>query len=323
MPLPSKYSEVFMRYVADLRQSHIEARAWWDVTVDRFQRVGTTRAKAEHLTRLRWPMGPTSHPRVLATFRKYFLVIEELNDLYLDEPDERLSIIPDEENLWGNPEEDPKEEDVLMQPRAVLLQALLDYEPELGDFMKYLVFLPIGEIVPDSLSRQGKKESAVPLIFHDTQMGSTRLLEQGLDLFYPLSERRQGKRGIEARPSSYLMIYREYVAILNSSTVNAVTWWNSLVVRANEQIGDVDKSIRLNYELRPAGPASHPFIVATVREYWLKLTQLPKNDTDDVELFPPTILLNWLIEDGFTDMSDLLTGMPYWPIGLDENGNWC
>jgi len=28
------------------------------------------------------------------------------------------------------------------------------------------------------------------------------------------------------------------------------------------------------------------------------------------------------VEEGLKDYVRLLTCMPYWPIGLDENGNW-
>lgn len=167
------------------------------------------------------------------------------------------------------------------------------------------------------------KDPMKPLIFHNVQMGASRLLEQGADLCFPGADTSSVFQRSLVRNDRYLSVYEDYKVSLKMSRTVAVEWWNALVNNSTEVIGDAGKALRRNYELRPAGPASHPAVVSTVREYWLLCIDKAKMLRLEETLPPSAILLGWLIEDGLSDLSDILTAMPYWPIGLDENGNWC
>ena len=37
---------------------------------------------------------------------------------------------------------------------------------------------------------------------------------------------------------------------------------------------------------------------------------------------PEEFLLRWLVTDRLDELAEFLAGMPYWPIGMDEDGNW-
>jgi hypothetical protein len=38
---------------------------------------------------------------------------------------------------------------------------------------------------------------------------------------------------------------------------------------------------------------------------------------------PQDVLLRWLADSGADDCVELATAMPYWPIELDGEGQWC
>jgi len=99
-------------------------------------------------------MGPTSHPRVLAIYRKYFIACEQLNAIVADEFQRKL-LDEDAHDVdgWGV-EEARKEDDgsdgdwgaeSVMDPPMFLIDSLAGRRDDLGDFMMFLVFAPIGE----------------------------------------------------------------------------------------------------------------------------------------------------------------------------------
>lgn len=158
----------------------------------------------------------------------------------------------------------------------------------------------------------------VPFIFHDTGLGANRLLAQPRDL--PLGN--VAEIPIEAAAQSYRQLFLSYVEELDRACAIAIAWWNNLVRRSMAQDNlDETQAMRLNYEQRPAGPASRPEVVFVVREYWLRVVVL--NEANRTGVAPQILLLGWLLSNGRLDLYSILTAMPYWPIGLDKNGNWC
>lgn len=77
-----------------------------------------------------------------------------------------------------------------------------------------------------------------------------------------------------------------------------------------------EQAIEESFDRRLAGAASHPKVVWIVRSYWLAAARIG-------EVSPEIFLLQWLIDSGETELVRLIACMPYWPIGLDETGNWC
>jgi hypothetical protein len=76
------------------------------------------------------------------------------------------------------------------------------------------------------------------------------------------------------------------------------------------------------------GPLVHDGrAIRLIRKYWLEIDRLKNErlplDKDFIE--PLTFLVEDLAEDDDDqqDLVDFLTEIAYWPIGLDENNEWC
>jgi len=136
----SVYDSITNDYLNDLRVARDEALAWWDRLLKDSAPDGDMLA-AERRVRPRWPAGAVSHPRVIAVYRYYFLMLDKLND-------ERHAAYEmggpsrDEGIGWG--EEDEEEWDGIVEPRFLLLDTLEAVAPELAEFMSRFVFCAIG-----------------------------------------------------------------------------------------------------------------------------------------------------------------------------------
>ena len=97
-------------------------------------------AAAERAVRPRWPAGPVSHPRVIAVYRYYFLMIDALNE----QRDAARAAPPENNGDTGWGEEDEETEDGVLEPRFILLDNLESKDPEIAEFMSKFVFSPIG-----------------------------------------------------------------------------------------------------------------------------------------------------------------------------------
>lgn len=125
-----------------------------------------------------------------------------------------------------------------------------------------------------------------------------------------------------AAPAELVRLYDNYLHDLDEVLAIAGETWNAEVEDRRNDGLDLDEAILDTIETNGvAGPAAHPTVVWLVRKYWLECARIGAGQSKAVR--PETFLLGWLIEDRRDDAVTLLTAMPYWPIGLDDNGNWC
>jgi hypothetical protein len=131
-------NELRKAYVAELRESKNAAELWWAELSNSYaaRKVGL---KPEDL----WPLGPASHPWVIATYRKYFFLCVELNRKLSTGPPERPAHAASEQD-WGSDE--PDEPLVLtVEPKVFVLDLLSGGDThDLYEFLLSLVFVPIG-----------------------------------------------------------------------------------------------------------------------------------------------------------------------------------
>jgi hypothetical protein len=135
------FDEIFERYVQDLRPARDEAVRWWQSLLD------STAADpdATQRLRLRWPCGPTSHPRVIGVYRQYYLECDKVNvEIWKKQANRNATA------GWG--EDDEKVGTGQVPPARFLLDNLESVDAELGKFMEILVFSPIGTNVNDEAS---------------------------------------------------------------------------------------------------------------------------------------------------------------------------
>jgi hypothetical protein len=118
-------------------------------------------------------------------------------------------------------------------------------------------------------------------------------------------------------------LFREYCEESDLVTCAASNWWAETLDARQRLAGERDRAARQAWIDRPAGPASFPGLVALVRDFWLACHNLNLESVLAERVPPEVFLLQWLIEDGnYQQAVDVLACMPYWPIGLDREGNW-
>jgi hypothetical protein len=116
-------------------------------------------------------------------------------------------------------------------------------------------------------------------------------------------------------------LFREYREEAEHVTAVALEWWEDTIDAP--QGGPPDqKAVREAWECRPAGPASFPGLVALVRDFWLACDRLNQEVAEDERVPPWTFLLGWLLDGSHEQCVSVMVCMPYWPIGLDRDGNW-
>jgi hypothetical protein len=150
----NRYEDLFTAYVSEMRESMRTANAWWkNLRKAETREVG--REQAEKALDQRWPFGPASHPRILATYRKYFLACEALNreledrERSLDEPS--LEDGNDEKD-WGEEEDDDDsdesegfgEVETPIPGWNLLIDSLNEDQEDIIDFLSQMVYAPIG-----------------------------------------------------------------------------------------------------------------------------------------------------------------------------------
>ena len=126
-------------YAAELRESKDAAERWWKELTESFARKPDG-PKPEDL----WPMGPVSHPWVIATYRKYFFQCVELNTKTLRSGAEISNNRVASEEDWGS-EDDASSTADTIEPKVFVLDLLSGGDThDLYEFLLSLVLIPIG-----------------------------------------------------------------------------------------------------------------------------------------------------------------------------------
>lgn len=123
--------------------------------------------------------------------------------------------------------------------------------------------------------------------------------------------------------AAHQALFRQYVKALEAAKKDAEDWWESLIETEEERVGDREQAVENVNERRPTGLMSLGASDAVVREYWLKCDALNrKTKNPDERVAPEDFLLRWLVDNRLDALGAFLADMPYWPIGIDEDGNW-
>jgi hypothetical protein len=142
----TSHEQLFEEYVAELRIAMSRALDWWNSLVSEQGAAGHKDALTQ-LT-VRWPFGPSSHPYVVATYRKYFLACEQLNEAIRKAAATGKTVRfedADEETWWGN-ENSPAAEtsgEGSISPWVLLIDRLRGSHNDLARFMSGFVFQPV------------------------------------------------------------------------------------------------------------------------------------------------------------------------------------
>lgn len=155
---------------------------------------------------------------------------------------------------------------------------------------------------------------------HDVDIGLRRLLSAPKDVVPPGPG---GPRRQDEAPKAYGALFSAYLTDMLEVFQVASEIWEADIDGLTAGGMTVGQAIESKLDEGAAGPANHPAVVWLVRRYWLECVALGARHPPADRVLPEVFLLEWLADAGHTDFVTLLTAMPYWPIGLDENGNWC
>jgi hypothetical protein len=139
--MSTRHSELFKKYVDDLKQVKVQVDAWWNHLLEEEEsRAGV---------RQRWPNGPGVHPRVIAVLRQYYFACEELN-LQIDRENESRARKREETSpvlALDAGDEEPEEEEMeeSVNPSVFLTDGLVTPATEdLATFLAGVTYWPIG-----------------------------------------------------------------------------------------------------------------------------------------------------------------------------------
>lgn len=159
-------------------------------------------------------------------------------------------------------------------------------------------------------------------IDHNVPKAVRQLLGAPSDLREILPEQGES-RSLAAATKDHQAQFARYCADFATVYPLAEEWWEGLVGAFLDEGLDRPGAVDEAYDKRPAGPASAPEFVWLVRHHWLEFDAINRRLEPQDRVPPETCLLGWLVEEKREDYVRLLTCMPYWPIGLDAQGNWC
>lgn len=316
--LEGDVAELYAAYVTDLGAKLEQVGPWWARLV-----AGLDRERLK----LRWPGGPASHPRVIGLYREYHRRVLTLERSSGPGPGPRF----DDDDAWGSEAEANPTGLIPPTPEHVLIDRLYTDAPQLHARMVYLVMSPVGEL-PDprptmlNLGQDGMIDADIgtrrSFNFsgrHDVERGVTRLLGAGMDL------RRHPMETLAYADATepHRLAFSTYLRDLEGALVEAERWWVSELARHEARGSTSEQALAQLYAAHSAGPVGHPRVLGVIQAYWALCHEINRaivGTKHDVS--PELLLLAWLREARRESWVEVLTALPYWPVGLDAAGKW-
>jgi hypothetical protein len=118
------------------------------------------------------------------------------------------------------------------------------------------------------------------------------------------------------------MLFEDYVKEISQAKKWTEEWWQALIHTEMQRTPDREFALEKVRRRWPLGPAPTKRIITVIRKYWLASDRLNQQVVLSERVAPVIFILKWLMERGHDDLAEFLTGYPYWPVGLDEDGNW-
>jgi hypothetical protein len=161
------------------------------------------------------------------------------------------------------------------------------------------------------------------ITLHPTEEGIDRLLhtmvEAGCYATWSAPD-----RPYNAADQSLQTLFRGYRKLLEKAREEAEPWWEGTVLAESSDGQSITpEAVEAAFDKRAAGPASDPRVVWVVRMVWMECVKRNNRLPPAEQVRPEYLMVQWLIDVGEAELVRLIACMPYWPIGLDENGEWC
>jgi hypothetical protein len=133
-----------------------------------------------------------------------------------------------------------------------------------------------------------------------------------------------GDPGKAAASPGHRSLFDRYKVDIRRAAKEAERIWDEELAAHAQELGDQKQATRAHWMMMPAGPGARPFFVALVRKYWLACDALNKTLPPEQAVAPEGLLLAWLADERLAGdpAVKVLACLPYWPVGLDADGQW-
>ncbi len=158
-------------------------------------------------------------------------------------------------------------------------------------------------------------------LVHSIPLGYQRLYYAPFDVVGALPL--EGGADLRSAPPAFKSLFLAYLEDIEREAGQALADWAALVEGQLPAAGSIVEARKAAFARRPGGPATQAAVVDVVRHYWLECSGLPQGAAEATRVLPQDLLLRWPREVRKDEVVAVLTAMPYWPVGLDDNGNWC
>ncbi|MGH1342463.1 MAG: hypothetical protein ACRBN8_12965 [Nannocystales bacterium] len=281
------------RHVAALTEARAQALAWWKQLQTRPSAPGT--GSADDKLRAFLPAGPACHPSVLHAVRSSVTALVAGNEHHRD-------------------------------AKRRLVEHLRGVEPDLAVLVDELLLFP-NERPPPNLSTQPSCAPQPPRTFrfqllHPTGHGISRLTGAS-HLMPSLPTVGTNLTAMADARSEYRSLFLAYERHLEAALSIAETWWGGIIETTMAHRGvKPAHAAAFAFDEYFAGPAACPELQWTIHHYWTRCVLLNAHMDVPSRVPPESLLLTWLNDGKHVGWLEAISCLPYWPIGLDEEGRW-
>lgn len=315
-PLDAAYG--FAAYVSELSAAFDQLSPWW-------QQLVTTHGRKR--VKLRWPAGIASHPRVLAIYRQHHRRLTNLRPPPRSGPEPRF----DDDGAWGSEVEPKPSMLIAPAPELLLIDRLHVEAPQLHARMVYLLMPPIGEPPQPRPSMQSLRvvepDSQTPRAFdfahrHDVERGLERLLGAGADL-RPRASAATPELSLAEADDTHRLAHAAYLRDLERALSEAERAWARELAHREARGSTREQALDDLYLRQRVGPVGHPRVLGVIQAYWALCHEINHALVDPKRhVAPESLLLGWLRDGRHASWLEVVSALPYWPVGLAADGRW-
>jgi hypothetical protein len=121
---------------------------------------------------------------------------------------------------------------------------------------------------------------------------------------------------------SHRALFDRYVKALRKAKAEADDWRDGIIKAARargESQADAELYFKENY---PIGTVAFGRVIEALRRFWLEVDAVNRKVDEGARVAPEEFLLAWLPDGTNDDLAEFLSALPFWPIGLTEDGKW-
>ena len=127
----------------------------------------------------------------------------------------------------------------------------------------------------------------------------------------------------ERATKAHRELFDRYLSDLRLAKQQAEEWWDGRITVLMECTRVDRNQVVKEYKAKnPVEPVNFTRVIGAIRRFWLECTTLNNKVKASERVPPEQFILGWLMDGTHDDLAGFLSGLTYWPIGLDQEGNW-